>query len=130
MNWEVYPPSIYQVLKKFNCYNKIREFIITENGAAFTDKLVNGKVHDQKRTQFLSDHIAEVYRAKKDGVNVKGYFIWTFLDNFEWAEGFKPRFGIVHVDFETQKRTIKDSGLWYKEFLQQKGEEIKLQFAV
>lgn len=129
MNWEVYPPSIYYVLKKFNSYKKIKEFIITENGAAFTDRLENNRVNDVQRKQFLADHIAEVYRAKREGVNVNGYFVWTFLDNFEWAEGYKPRFGLVHVDFKSQKRTIKESGLWYKDFLSS-DEERMLQFAV
>jgi len=91
--------------------------MVTENGAAFTDVMYNGKVHDPKRIKYLKDNISQVLRARHEGVNVTGYFVWTFLDNFEWAEGYYPRFGLVHVDFETQKRTVKSSGNWYAGFL-------------
>ncbi|MGZ4035878.1 MAG: family 1 glycosylhydrolase, partial [Bacteroidia bacterium] len=118
MNWEVYPDSIYSVLKKYDAYPQIRKIIVTENGAAFHDVMFDGKINDELRTLYLKDHIKEVLRAKNDGVKVDGYFIWTFTDNFEWAEGFYPRFGIVYTDFKTQERTIKQSGYWYKQFLQ------------
>ena len=118
MNWEVYPESIYYVLKKFGEYKNMRQLIVTENGAAFPDIVLDGKINDDKRKNFIKDHIEQVLLAKKEGVNVQGYFVWTLLDNFEWAEGYYPKFGLVHVDFQTQKRTIKDSGYWYKEFLQ------------
>ena len=117
MNWEVYPESIYQILKKYSCYTSIPPIIITENGAAFPDSLIDGEVHDPKRIKYLQDHISQVLLAKNEGVNVKGYFVWTFLDNFEWAEGFYPRFGLVYVDFQTQKRVVKSSGHWYTKFL-------------
>lgn len=117
MNWEVYPEGIYNVLKKFAAYPGIKKIIVTENGAAFTDTLVDGRVHDDKRTKFYQDYLAQVLRAKKDGVNVTGYYCWTLMDNFEWAEGTRPRFGLVYTDFTTQKRIIKDSGLWFKDFL-------------
>lgn len=120
MNWEVYPESMYQVLKKFSSYKNIPSLIVTENGAAFTDTIDDGQIHDVKRVKYLKDNIYQVLRAKKEGVNVKGYFVWTFLDNFEWAEGYHPRFGLVHVDFETQKRTVKFSGYWYADFLEVK----------
>ena len=70
-----------------------------------------------QRKKYLQDHIEQVYKAKQEGVNVNGYFIWSFTDNFEWAEGYYPRFGIVYVDFATQKRIVKDSGKWYSKFL-------------
>ena len=117
MNWEVYPESLYHVLKKFNAY-KIEEIIVTENGAAFTDDLINERVHDEKRVKFLEDNIAQILRAKNEGIKVNGYFVWTLMDNFEWAEGFYPRFGIVHVDFSSGRRIIKSSGCWYQKFLQ------------
>ena len=117
MNWEVYPEGIYKVIKKFAAYPNIPKLIVTENGAAFKDELVNGEINDTKRVQFLKDYLAQVLKAKKEGVNLGGYFIWSFLDNFEWAEGYRPRFGIVGVDFATQQRTIKASGKWYSEFL-------------
>jgi beta-glucosidase len=117
MGWEVYPECMYNVLQKFNKYKRIKELIVTENGAAFTDVLMHDTVHDEKRTAYLQQHIAQVARARKDGVNVNGYFVWSFTDNFEWAEGYRPGFGLVHVDFSTQKRTIKSSGYWYSELL-------------
>jgi beta-glucosidase len=115
MKWEVYPEGIYKVLKQFQAYNK--RLIVTENGAAFKDVVENGSVHDTRRTKFYQDYLAQVLRAIQEGVPVHGYFAWTLMDNFEWAEGFHPRFGLIHNDFETQKRTIKDSGLWFQSFL-------------
>ena len=117
MNWEVYPPAIYRMLQQYGSYKNMPPIIVTENGAAFEDVLQDGVVDDTKRKKFLQDYILEVLKAAKSGINIKGYFAWTFTDNFEWAEGYHPRFGIVHVDFATQKRTIKSSGLWYKKFL-------------
>jgi beta-glucosidase len=117
MGWEVYPPALYHVLKKFNEYEGIRKIIITENGAAFPDTVTNGKVYDIKRTHYIQDHLEQILKAKNDGLNVEGYFVWSLTDNFEWAEGYNARFGLIHVDFETQKRTIKNSGLWFKDFL-------------
>lgn len=118
MGWEVYPPSLYQVLKKFNEYEGIKKIYVTENGAAFPDTFTNGEVNDTDRVKYLQEHIAEVLKAKQAGVKVEGYFVWTLMDNFEWAEGYHPRFGLVHVDFETQQRTVKSSGYWYKNFLE------------
>ncbi|MCD0488305.1 beta-glucosidase [Pedobacter sp. MC2016-14] len=118
MRWEVYPPAIYHILKKFNAYPEIRNIYITENGAAFPDAISeNGEIHDKERLEYLQETVGHVLKAKNEGVNVNGYFIWTLTDNFEWAEGYHPRFGIIHVDFETQKRTIKASGKWYSNFL-------------
>ncbi|MBF4465415.1 GH1 family beta-glucosidase [Flavobacterium sp. LC2016-12] len=117
MGWEVYPPALYHILKRFNAYEGIRKIIITENGAAFPDTVTNGKVYDIKRTHFIQDHLEQILKAKEDGLNVEGYFVWSLTDNFEWAEGYNARFGLIHVDFETQKRTIKHSGLWFRDFL-------------
>ena len=117
MNWEVYPEGIYEMLKYFDKYEGIKKIIVTENGCAFPDKVENGRVHDHERKKFYQDYLRNVLRAKTEGVNVAGYFAWSLLDNFEWAEGYDARFGLVHVDFETLERTLKDSGLWFKEFL-------------
>lgn len=117
MGWEVYPEGIFNILKVFSKYEKIKRIIITENGAAFPDKFEGTSVRDIDRQEFFIAYLKEILRAKKEGIAVDGYFIWSFMDNFEWAEGYHPRFGLVHVDFETQKRTIKDSGYWWKEFL-------------
>lgn len=117
MKWEVYPPAIYQMIKKFSAYPEVKKLIVTENGAAFPDIVTNGKVHDPLRKAYLQNHIAQVLKAKNEGLKIDGYFIWTLTDNFEWAEGYHPRFGIVYVDFETQKRIIKSSGRWFADFL-------------
>jgi beta-glucosidase len=118
MNWEVYPEGIYNLLKKFSSYKGVDKIYISENGAAFKDEVIDNEfVHDFQRTDYIKSYLKQVLDAKNDGVNVKGYFYWTFLDNFEWAEGFRPRFGLVHVDFNTQQRIIKDSGHWFKDFL-------------
>ena len=119
MNWEVYPECIYKMLQKFSKYN-FKEIVVTENGAAFPDELVNNEVNDEQRKSYLQQHLKEVLRAKQAGVNVTGYFVWSFTDNFEWAEGYTPRFGLVYVDFLSQKRTIKSSGFWYSDFLKNK----------
>ncbi len=118
MDWEVYPPSIYNALKRLHNYGNIKEIIVTENGAAFNDSYEEDRIDDFKRVKFLQDYIGQVLLAKREGVHVNGYFVWTLLDNFEWAEGYYPKFGLVNVDFETQRRTIKNSGSWYGQFLQ------------
>lgn len=117
MGWEVYPPSIYHALMRLSSYRGVKEIIVTENGAAFADEPDSGIVHDKERLAYLQDHIGQVLLAKKQGAQVNGYFVWTFMDNFEWAEGYHPRFGLVHVDFATQKRMVKASGEWYSHFL-------------
>lgn len=117
MKWEVFPEAIYEMIKKFSAYKGVRKVIVTENGAAFHDQLIDNKIDDKERKTYLQSYLAAVLKAKQEGHNIDGYFIWTLLDNFEWAEGYYPRFGIVHVDFKTQKRTIKESGFWYKNFL-------------
>lgn len=117
MKWEVYPASIYQMIKKFNSYPQVKNIIITENGAAFPDTVTDGKVVDSKRIAYLQNYLQQVLRAKTEGMKIGGYFVWTLMDNFEWAEGYHPRFGLIHIDFDTQLRTIKDSGHWYGKFL-------------
>ena len=116
MKFEVYPEGIYKILKQFSGYN-IDNIIITENGVCYKDELVNGRVHDKERIQFFKDYLFNILKAKKEGVPVNGYFVWSLTDNFEWSEGYEPRFGLVHIDFQTQQRTIKDSGYWFKDFL-------------
>ena len=117
MNWEVYPSGIYTMLKRFAAYPGMPGLVVTENGAAFPDTVSGYAVHDAERVSYLQQYLAQVLRAKREGVPVNGYFVWSFTDNFEWAEGFRPRFGLVHVDFKTQRRTIKDSGYWYRDFI-------------
>ncbi|SMC46822.1 GH1 family beta-glucosidase [Cellulophaga tyrosinoxydans] len=117
MNWEVYPKSIYKMIKKFNAYEGVNKIFITENGAAFKDAVIDGKVNDVERRNFFINYLQQVYKAKKKGLKIDGYFVWTLMDNFEWAEGYHPRFGLIHVDFKTQKRTVKESGKWFSKFL-------------
>jgi beta-glucosidase len=117
MNWEVHPNSIFEAVKKINEYESVNQIIVTENGAAFDDDICNNSVRDVLRKDYLKTHLNKLLKAKNEGIKVNGYFVWTLTDNFEWAEGVRPRFGLVHIDFKTQKRTIKDSGLWFKEFL-------------
>lgn len=118
MGWEVYPPAIYHILKKFEKYPQIKKIYITENGAAFKDEVSSGEINDVKRIEYLRNHIGQVQRAKQEGCPVQGYFIWTLTDNFEWAEGYHPRFGLIYMDFNTRERIIKNSGYWYQQFLQ------------
>jgi len=91
---------------------------VTENGGAFKDELHNGRVHDLARVKYIKEHIGAVDEAMRQGVKMGGYMVWSLLDNFEWASGYEKRFGIVHVDYATQQRTLKDSALWYRNFLQ------------
>ena len=117
MGWEVYPESLYQMLKQFAAYPNAPKLVVTESGSAFPDVTIAGSVHDPARRAFLQAAIGQVLRAQREGVAVGGYFSWSLTDNFEWAEGYGPRFGLVHVDYETQVRTLKDSGRWYQHFL-------------
>jgi beta-glucosidase len=115
--WEVYPKSISNMIKKFSQYEGVKKIIITENGASFLDELSCNTVVDTQRIHFIKSYLEEVLWAKRNGGKVAGYFVWSLTDNFEWAEGFKQRFGLVYIDYATQKRTIKNSGLWYRNFL-------------
>jgi beta-glucosidase len=117
MGWEVYPESIYHMLKQFSSYSGAPRLLVTENGAAFPDELLAGHIPDLARQAYLRACIGQVLRARREGVPVDGYFAWSFTDNFEWAEGYEPRFGLVHVNYETQQRTVKDSGWWYRDLL-------------
>jgi len=116
MNWEIFPEGIYQILKQFGQY-PVKEFVITENGASFDDVLENNTINDVQRITYFRDYLTQVLRAKKEGIPVTGYFVWTLMDNFEWAEGYRQRFGIVYTDFATQKRYLKNSAIWWKQFL-------------
>jgi beta-glucosidase len=117
MGWEVYPKGLTELLVRLHRDYTLPPIFITENGAAFKDEVANDLVHDVKRQRYIADHIAATLEAMRQGVRVDGYFVWSLLDNFEWASGYAKRFGIVRVDYDTQRRTLKDSALWYRDFL-------------
>ncbi len=117
MGWEVYPESMYQIIRQFSEYPNIPRLYISESGAAFYDTVQQGGVHDPARVAYHEQYLAQVLQAKQAGMPVDGYFVWTFLDNFEWAEGYRPRFGLVYVDFRTQQRIVKTSGRWFQALL-------------
>jgi beta-glucosidase len=113
MGWEVYPDGLYELLVQMTDRYDPGAIYITENGAAYDDTPVEGVVNDPKRLAYFQGHLAAAHRAIQAGAPLKGYFAWSLMDNFEWAEGYDRRFGLVYVDFDTQKRLIKDSGRWY-----------------
>ena len=115
MEWEVEAPGLRRVLNRLADDYDCPPLYVTENGAAYPDELVAGAVHDPQRTDYLAGHLRALLDAVDDGVDVRGYFLWSAWDNFEWAWGFTRRFGLVHVDFETLERTPKDSAHWYRE---------------
>lgn len=117
LGWEINAKSFYNILKQFADYPNVNKMIITENGACFKDKLHNGMIHDVQRIAYFKSYLRTLLQAKKDGIPIKGYYVWTLTDNFEWSEGFQAPFGLVHVDFKTQQRTIKNSGFWWQQFL-------------
>lgn len=113
MGWEVYPQGLYETLVRDSRDYGHRSLYITENGAAYDVPMVEGSISDSLRQSYLEQHFAEMHRAISDGVPLDGYFVWSLLDNFEWAHGYSKRFGIVGVDFDNQTRTVKDSGKWF-----------------
>ncbi len=119
MGWEVYPEGLTELLLRLHRDYAVPPMFVTENGGAFPDPVENGQVHDADRTGYIAEHIAAVGEALRQGVPMAGYMVWSLLDNFEWASGYAKRFGIVHVDYATQRRTLKDSAHWYRNFLRQ-----------
>ena len=121
MGWVVTPHGLGDLMRRIHHdWPEISEIVITENGAAYPDQLQNDEVKDLDRTKYLQAHIASLQEVVSEGVPVKGYFAWSLLDNFEWAEGYAKRFGLVYVDFASQKRTIKLSGKTYREIIQKR----------
>jgi len=122
--WPVTPECFYW-LAKFLYERYEKPIVITENGMANVDWVsLDGKVHDPQRIDYTARYLKQLKRAVADGVDVAGYFHWSLMDNFEWAEGYSQRFGLVHVDYATQKRTLKDSALWYRDVIASNGEDI------
>jgi beta-glucosidase len=123
MGWEVYPEGLTELLLRLQRDYPGQSLWITENGGAFPDPWVEGRVHDEARLRYLQRHIAAVAAARDEGVDIGAYMVWSLMDNFEWASGYAKRFGIVHVDYATLQRTLKDSARWYAAFLQQQSQQ-------
>jgi beta-glucosidase len=134
--WEIYPEALHELLTRIwkdyfqpgaqegMAGERAPEIMITENGVPVPDGLdFDGRVRDERRIRYLRNHLFQVNRAIQDGVPVKGYFHWSLTDNFEWSLGYDKRFGLVYVDFKTQRRTIKDSGHWFAKVIQENGFE-------
>lgn len=122
LNWEIFPQGLTDLLCDLDEQYSLPPVYIAENGAAMPDVIHNGEIHDEGRLDYLQGHIEAVNSAIEKGVNVAGYFVWSLMDNFEWAEGYEQRFGLVYVDFDTQQRTIKDSGHALTRLLQQRAQ--------
>ena len=114
----VAPESLYWAIRNPSDIWKAKEFYITENGCS-SDDVINaaGHIEDTDRVMYLRNHVTQMHRAAAEGYPIKGYFLWSLLDNFEWADGYSKRFGICYVDFKTQKRTLKQSAEWYREVI-------------
>ena len=118
MGWEIYPDGLYQLLNRIHFEYRPPKIYVTESGCSFLDGPGDdGRVNDQRRIDYLRDHFAAAHRAINNGVPLAGYFVWTLIDNFEWAEGYRQRFGLVWIDFNTQARIPKDSAWWFKKVI-------------
>ncbi|GAA2850484.1 hypothetical protein GCM10010517_07950 [Streptosporangium fragile] len=121
MGWPIVPTGLSRLLVRLSRDFPEVGLIVTENGAAFDDVVTGDRVHDTDRTAFFDNHLRAAHEAIEAGVDLRGFLAWSLMDNFEWAEGYHKRFGIVHVDFETQRRLPKDSALWYREVIRRNG---------
>ena len=126
MGWPITPYGLEDLLVRWTeKYSSLPPIYITENGAAYDEGISDdGQVHDQRRIDYLNDHLVALLSAINRGADIRGYMQWSMMDNFEWAVGYAKRFGIVHVDYETQKRTIKDSGHWYRKTIEENGRNL------
>lgn len=125
MGWEVHPDSLFGILTRIHLAYGPMKLYVTENGASYgAGPGPDGRVRDEARVRFLRDHFRAAHRAIEAGVNLAGYFVWSLMDNYEWDRGYTQRFGIVHVDYETQKRTPKDSALWYRTVIAENAVEV------
>jgi beta-glucosidase len=118
MGWEICAPAFRRMLNRIHSDYDLPPIYITENGAAYDDVVSpDGSIHDEKRIDYLRQHLGQLRLAMQDGVDVRGYFVWSLMDNFEWSEGYTKRFGIVRVDYDTLERTPKDSAGWYAQVI-------------
>src|SRR5512136_2795004 len=123
MMWEVYPQGIYDLLTRiWKDYHPTCEILITENGIPLSDTVdADGCIHDERRIRYIQDHLMQIHLAMQNGIPIKGYFHWSFADNFEWALGYTPRFGLAYIDYNTQQRIVKESGHWFHQVIRAKG---------
>jgi beta-glucosidase len=119
MGWEVYPEGLYEQLQDLKANYGNPSVYITENGAAFADSMQAEGVFDSARIDYLTAHLEQVHRAIQAGSKVRGYFVWSLLDNFEWHEGYQKRFGLVYMDYANQKRIPKSSYYWYQQVIRE-----------
>jgi beta-glucosidase len=125
MGWEICPNALYELLTRIKENYTNLPLYITENGAAFDDKVTtDNKVHDINRINYIKAHLKVLLKFIKEGGNLKGYYLWSFMDNFEWAYGYSKRFGMVYINYDTQERIMKDSALWYKKFIKARSLEV------
>ncbi|MDD5368063.1 MAG: GH1 family beta-glucosidase [Anaerolineaceae bacterium] len=118
MMWEIYPHGLYELIRRVWEDYHPKRILITENGVPVPDGVdFDGRVRDQRRICYLRDHIAQLHHALAEGCPIEGYLVWSLIDNFEWAQGYQMRFGLIYVDFETFERTIKDSGHWFHQVI-------------
>jgi beta-glucosidase len=124
MNWQIEPAALTRLLERLHTDYGV-PLLITENGAAYPDgpDAADGRIHDTRRIEYLDGHLRACHDAISKGVDLRGYFVWSLMDNFEWAEGYAKRFGIVHVDYTTQERVPKDSAQWYAQVIGRNGLE-------
>lgn len=120
MGWEVFPQGLFDLLMWIKENYPQIPIYITENGAAYNDIVTeDGKVHDSKRIEYLKQHFDQARKAIENGVDLRGYFVWSLMDNLEWAMGYTKRFGVIYVDYETQKRIKKDSFYFYQQYIKE-----------
>ena len=121
MGWNRVPETLTYCLTESQRRYAPAKILVTENGCAYEDPVRNDRVHDDRRVEFYRSYLESVLDAIDQGAKVAGYFAWSLMDNFEWAEGYRPRFGIVHVDYDTQVRTPKDSARFLRDAIQANG---------
>jgi beta-glucosidase len=117
MDWEVHAPALAEYLTRIHRLYAPKEMYVTENGSAWDDRLVNGKIEDDERISYFKEHLAAIESAREAGAPIHGYFAWSLLDNFEWAYGYEKRFGLIYVDYKTQERIPKKSAHYYRQLL-------------
>ena len=115
-DWPIYPEGMYRQLKRIQkYYPEVREIYISENGMGYKDDFVDGKIDDTPRIDYVTKHLEALLKAIDEGVNVRGYYIWSLMDVLSWSNGYNKRYGLFYVDYETQKRYPKKSAYWYRD---------------